>query len=34
MINKLYAFIYKWAMGVKDGEDATRTGIYYFQEWE
>ena len=34
MLEKVYGFIYRWAMGVKKGEDATRTGVYYIQDWE
>jgi len=34
MISKIYTFIYKWAMGIKHGEDAAQIGIYHIQEWE
>lgn len=33
----LFKLIYRacnWAMNVKGGEDATKVGIYYIQEWE
>jgi len=34
MIDKLIAWVYNWALGVKDGEDGARTDTYYLQEWE
>jgi hypothetical protein len=33
----MFKFVHKfcnWAMGAKGGEDATRVGVYYIQEWE
>ena len=26
--------ICNWAMNAKGGEDATKVGVYYIQEWE
>jgi hypothetical protein len=26
--------ICNWALGAKGGEDATRVGVYYIQDWE
>ena len=38
MIKKfLYKVAYKignWAMHAKGGEDATKVGVYYIQDWE
>lgn len=34
MIIKIFTFIYNWAMNAKGGEDATKVGVYYIQEWE
>ena len=33
MFNLLHKFC-NWAMYVKGGEDATKVGIYYIQDWE
>jgi hypothetical protein len=34
MFNKLLAWVCNWAMGVKNGEDGAKVGIYYVQDWE
>ena len=31
---KLLHRICNWAMNAKGGEDATKVGIYYIQDWE
>lgn len=34
MLFKLGHKVCNWAMNVKGGEDATKVGIYYIQDWE
>jgi hypothetical protein len=31
---KFITWICNWAMGVKNGEDGTKVGIWYLQDWE
>jgi len=34
LMYRLVHRICNWAMGAKGGEDATRVGVYYIQDWE